>query len=262
MDHQYEVSRLENDLRKLREKERILVSSIKEVIKSDDPQCEIVYIPNLIPKSRVEFIFVAMEPSFGAWARTEMEAQRKVDAGFLNFIDSWDVMAFHYCISEYLSASYYITDISKAAMKVKNAERYREWIYEQWADLLKEEMEIVASDRSKIIPVGHTANDFISGRFNDYPILESVLHYSWNASRHRNRVPKQDPSGYAEYGKFLNPNCLAENADRIITEQKIPLSTLRGIRNGLQRKASTITESRKKLMFAYFKLFTRLKNDL
>jgi hypothetical protein len=253
---------LENDLRGLWEKERSLVSSIKEVIKSDDPNCEIVYIPNLIPKSHVDFIFVAMEPSFGTWARTEIEAQGKIDAGFRNFIDSWDVMAFHYCISEYLSASYYITDISKAAMKVKNAEKYREWIYKQWADILKEEIELIASKRCKIIPVGHTANNFISERFSDYRILDSVLHYSWSASRHRNRVPTQDQRGYAEYKKHLNPNCLVENAGRIITQQKIPLSTLRGIRNGLQRKAPTVTESRKKLMFSYFTVFTRLKNKL
>ncbi|MHB0929333.1 MAG: hypothetical protein ACYC3W_10630 [Candidatus Nanopelagicales bacterium] len=251
-----------DDLMSLWGKERNLVSSIRDYIKRNDPNCEIVYIPNLIPKKKVDYIFVAMEPSFGTWARTEFEAQKKIDAGFKNFIDSWDVMAFHYCASNYLSQSYYITDISKAAMKVKNADKYRDWIYQKWSVLLKEEIEIVGNKRCRLVPVGFKAKLFIKEVLPNYSILDDILHYSGTASRHRNRLPAIYPQEYIYYTERLNQKCLVNSANIIINDQNIPHSTLRGLKNGLLGKVPTITESRKKLMFTYYTMFNEIRTSM
>ena len=250
---------MENDLKLLREKEKKLVSSIKECIKKKDPKCEIVYLPNLTPKNRVDFIFVAMEPSFGTWAKTENEAQNKIDSGFRNFIDSWDVMAFHYCISSYLSTSYYITDISKAAMKVKNANKNRDWIFLKWKNLLVEEIDIIASNKCKLIPVGHKANDYISEHFSNYSVLDRILHYSCSAAKHRKNIPEAHPKYYCEYKNRLDQASFLQNVKNIIREHGIPGSTLKGIKKGLERNEPRITESRKQLMFSYYNVFNHYR---
>ncbi len=248
---------VQNDIKLLREKEKELVSSIKDSIKSKDPNCDIVYLPNLTPKSHVDFIFVAMEPSFGAWANNEDEAQEKIDSGFRNFIDSWDVMAFHYCISNYLSKSYYITDISKAAMKVRDATINRDWIYIKWKDLLNEEIDIIASCNCKLIPVGDKANDFISEHLSKYRILNKILHYSVTAAKYRKNEPVAYPTHYVDFKNTINEKLFMMNVKNIIKEYEIPESTLKGIKKGLERNEPSLTESRKQLMFTYYNAFKR-----
>ena len=45
-----------------------------------------VYLPNLEPSGPVRYVFIAMEPSLGRWARSPQEARARVEAGFRNFI--------------------------------------------------------------------------------------------------------------------------------------------------------------------------------
>ena len=45
-----------------------------------------VYLPNVEPPGRVAYVFIAMEPSLGRWARSPHEARAKVAAGFRNFV--------------------------------------------------------------------------------------------------------------------------------------------------------------------------------
>ena len=71
------MSMIKQELEELRLKEKALLESIRDRIKKLDPDCEIVYLPNLIPKEKVKYIFVAMEPSFGRWAKDEKDAEKR-----------------------------------------------------------------------------------------------------------------------------------------------------------------------------------------
>ena len=57
-----------------------------------------VFIPNPEPVSKVDYIFVAMEPSLGGWAKSKEEALEKVNRGFRNFLDGYETMILHFCI--------------------------------------------------------------------------------------------------------------------------------------------------------------------
>ncbi|MFA4864773.1 MAG: hypothetical protein WC605_13505 [Bacteroidales bacterium] len=94
---------IKQQLEELSLKEIKLVKSIGDEIKKINPNFEIAYLPNLSPKEKVKYIFIAMEPSLRRWAKDEKEAKEMVEKGFRNFILSWDDFIFHFCITRYLS---------------------------------------------------------------------------------------------------------------------------------------------------------------
>ena len=61
-----------------------------------------VFVPNPESASKVDYIFVAMEPSLGGWAKSKKEAKEKVSRGFRNFLDGYETMILHFCIRQYL----------------------------------------------------------------------------------------------------------------------------------------------------------------
>ena len=92
-----------------------------------------IYVPNIVPDSTVDYIFVCMEPTLGEWAMTRDEAEIRLGEGFTNFLDGYNTMLLHYAIKLYLckiNESYHLTDLSKGAMMVGHAainrkERYK-----------------------------------------------------------------------------------------------------------------------------------------
>ena len=123
-----------------------------------------VFLPNPEPSRPVEYVFVCMEPSLGRWARSADEAKSKVEAGFQNFISSIEDFILHFCIQEYLCAPtqrYYITDLSKGAMRVTQASVGRAERYDRWYGLLTEELDLVALPYARIITVGTVVTEYL-----------------------------------------------------------------------------------------------------
>ena len=67
-----------------------------------------IYLPNVEPSGPVDYVFIAMAPSLGHWARTPQEARAKVEAGFRNFVadEVGDVVLLHHAIRHYLCREY------------------------------------------------------------------------------------------------------------------------------------------------------------
>ncbi|PKL78126.1 MAG: hypothetical protein CVV27_03775, partial [Candidatus Melainabacteria bacterium HGW-Melainabacteria-1] len=135
-----------DQLVQLRLAEKKLVDSIRQEVKAQEPEALVAYLPNLLPAEPVDFIVIAMEPSL-AWARTEAEAAQKVQAGYRNFMHSWEDFILHYCLKNYLG-SHYVTDVSKAAMSVSNGALWRSRLYPRWLELLKQEIALVAKPQA------------------------------------------------------------------------------------------------------------------
>lgn len=253
---------LQQQLKELRLNERILVESIRDDIKKFDSNCEIVYLPNLIPGNKVKYIFIAMEPSFGRWAKNEEDANRRIREGFRNFILTWEDFVFHYCIATYLSPSYYVTDISQAAMKVNDADYWRNRIYPKWIELLKEEIEIIGQEDCKLIFVGKKVETFLkpklyNAKFSNREVLKTILHYSGQAGMKRKEMAQKYPEEYQDFKKNqdLSSKVILDFAQIFLKENDIPAKIMRWILRKLNNSRTKLSESRKELIFTYFREF-------
>ena len=96
----------------------------KQQVIQDNKTWESIYLPNpIIPKTKVNYVLIGMEPSLGAWTKKESNgknrikmAQNMIDGGFKNFAFSIEDFIVHYSIKHYLcldKQEYYITDLSK-----------------------------------------------------------------------------------------------------------------------------------------------------
>lgn len=246
---------IKQQLKELRLREKELVESIRDEIKKRDSSCEIVYMPNRMPKEKVRYIFVAMEPSFGHWAKDEKDAEEKIRNGFRNFIFSWEDFIFHYCITKYLSPSYFVTDISKAAMKVKDANRWRNKIYPKWIELLKEEIEIVGQNDCKLIFVGKSVGKFLEPKKLNRNVLKTVLHYSGQAGKQRKKMPQKYPKDFKNFKKNLSSDVILDFAENFLKQNSIPTQVIEWVLRKLKNSKTKLSESRKELMFTYYREF-------
>lgn len=242
-----------------------MVEAIRDEVKKFDATCEIVYLPNLMPLRPVKYVFIAMEPSFGRWARNEEDAKRRIREGFRNFILTWEDFILHYCIHTYLSPSYYVTDISQAAMKVKNADYWRDRIYPKWIDLLTEEIELVGQEACKLIFVGTKVETFLKpkqvyGKLSNRDVVKTILHYSGQAGRQRKVLPYRYPEEFHDFKKnqTLSSKIILDFATMFLKENDIPVKTVRWILSKLKHSKTRLSESRKELMFTYYHEFREL----
>lgn len=65
-----------------------------------------VLLPNFRPESHVNFILVAMEPSF-SWAADIRDAHEQIQNGFRNFSYSLEDFVLHFSIRRFPTASLY-----------------------------------------------------------------------------------------------------------------------------------------------------------
>lgn len=250
---------IKQQLKELSLREKALVKSIRDDIKKTDSSCEIVYLPNLTLRKKVEYIFITMEPSFDRWAKNEKDAKEKIDNGFRNFILSWDDFIFHYCITNYLSHSYFVTDISKAAMKVKNANRWRNKIYPKWKEPLKKEIEIVGQNDYKLIIVGKSAKKFISKHKElNRKVLKTVLHFSGQAGKQRKKIPQKYPEDFKDFKKNLSSDVILDFAENFLKQNNIPTQIMEWVLKKLKNNKTKLSESRKELMFTYYRKFQEI----
>jgi hypothetical protein len=139
--------------------------------KNDNPHS--IFLPNIEPSGKVDYVFIGTEPSLEDWTRRqktmkekEEEAKRKRKAGFKNFVWSERDFIIRFCINKFLGNSYYITDLSKGAMLNEDANRNYEARYERWFPLSIEELKLVTHNSSKIILIGKKHDNFFEKRID------------------------------------------------------------------------------------------------
>ncbi len=169
-----------------------------------------VYLPCVEPTDRVDYLFVAMEPSFN-WADSIEDAEKKIADGFRNFDGSHDPsssLALFICsIKRFLcqaGESYHLTDVSKGAMPGNVAGIDRDRRYEEWYPLLLEEIELVGKPTSPVIAIGRQVERFLkksdlSGKTGRRSFF--VPHYSMQAAGYFRREAEKDTEGFDEFEK-------------------------------------------------------------
>lgn len=245
----------------LRQKEEELASSIIRSIKQAEPLCQLAYIPNIMPKKKVKYIFITMEPSFGRWAKDETNASQMLKRGFRNFLWSIEDFLFQYAISTYLSTSFYITDISKIAMLVSNAEKMRDKLYPQWINHLKEELEVFGRNDYRLFFVGNKVSQQLSSVFQSNQVAGTVLHYSSQAGTKRKELPSSLPEDYATFKKQKCPSVedLQNFTKRLLQESNMDENLKNDTTKRLFTKKNILSESRIMLLFSYYVAFVKEK---
>jgi hypothetical protein len=222
-----------------------------------------VYLPNPTPAGPVDAVLIAMEPSLGRWARAESPeavrniAQKKIAAGVRNFMPTGIVLILHYAVRRFLcdaGETYYITDISKGAMLGKKANADRSARYKRWADLLVEELQIVAKPNARLIAIGQQVGDFLTelGIRHD-----AIMHYSPVARAKRNAQVNQREAEFRAFAATLSMSDLIDVATEVLEEQAIP--TVLRDEMLAQLHGARLSESDKKLAFIYSTVFATLR---
>ena len=172
-----------------------------------------VYLPSAEPPDQVDYIFVAMEPSFH-WADNIEEAEKKIKEGALNFGGSVcpcnpeSTLDLFICsIQRHLCQDrekYHLTDVSKGAMPGTVAAVDRDRRYERWYHLLLEEIAIVGKPDAPVVAIGKKVEQFLRGKElsseTNRP-LYAVPHYSSQAFGFFRQEAEKDPAGFEAFEK-------------------------------------------------------------
>jgi hypothetical protein len=217
-----------------------------------------VYLPNFTPPAPVDAILIAMEPSFGAWARSREDASAKIAAGFRNFMFSVEDFLLHYAVRHFLCRSgetYHVTDVSKGAMTVAKANVDRETRYQNWATLFDKELDLLAKPDVRLIAIGQSVRAFLERRGSARP-LKTILHYSPQAAAQRGAAVRHREREFSDFAETMTLADIVDVANAVMQENSIPSPI---VRETLQRlHAARLTESRKKLAFSYKAAFADL----
>ncbi|MEL7244930.1 MAG: hypothetical protein AAGM40_21710 [Cyanobacteria bacterium J06573_2] len=214
-----------------------------------------IYVPNIVPDSPADYIFICMEPSLGEWAKNHDDAESKLREGFRNFLDGFNTMILHYAIQNYLckdNQTYHITDLSKGAMLVKEADNNRIQRYENWYPLLLHEMNLVASTNAKVFAIGNHVINFLKRQQFPWDVTQ-LIHYSGQAVSHWDKVVKDHQQDFERFQDTVTDEDFLNNAKAVIESSKVPLAINKRIFERLCK--SNLTDSRIKLMFNYKLVF-------
>jgi hypothetical protein len=248
---------LENEIRKE-------TGELIRDLRQNDPELKAVYVPMLPPKEQVEYIFIAMEPSFGRWAKGDEEIARiQITKGFQNFLRSGEDFCFNYSIFNFLSHSYYLTDVSKIAMLVRIANKLRKKIYPRCLELLKKEIDVIGLPNAKILFVGDGIEKFFAKNELDKTIekrkvIGTVPHYSNQSSTCRKIAPMIFRKEYKEFSENIKEEHFKQFMHKLLEDKGVSQEMIDEIFNEYKNK-KILTPSRKELIFTYKKIFESLK---
>lgn len=168
-----------------------------------------VYIPNVEPTSRADYVLVAMEPHIREAKNTE-EVERLVEGGLKGFQPGpveEPLGLFMRAIKLYLcpkpeETTYWLTDFSKGAMPPALATKYWKETYEGWYPLLLEEIELVGKPGCPVIAIGGQVEGFL--RKYDFEgktgrRVSRVIHYSFAAAGAFKAYMKKDEEGFEKF---------------------------------------------------------------
>ncbi len=219
-----------------------------------------IFLPNPEPKESAKYVLICMEPSLGRWARSEKEAQKKIKAGFRNFISSIEDFILHFCLRNYLcysSEKYHITDLSKGAMKTKQANLERFKRYDRWYPLLMKEIDLIAAPKAHFFAVGKDVFRYLQKKKFPYPFTY-ILHYSAQAARARNAGISGREKSFWVFAENINMNDILYVAKEVLKETSVSKEISDSIILNLSKK--NLTVSRKKLIFNYKIEFEKILN--
>ncbi len=222
-----------------------------------------IYVPNIVPESPADYIFICMEPSLGEWAKNRDDAESKLRDGFRNFLDGFNTMILHYAIRNYLckdNQTYHITDLSKGAMLVKDADNNRIKRYENWYPLLLHEMNLVAFSNVMVFAIGSHVVNFLQRKQFPWDFTQ-LIHYSGQAVSHWDKPIQENEEDFKRFQDTVTDEDFLNNAKAVIESSKVPLVI--GKRALERLSKSNLTLSRRKLMFNYKLIFdaVRYKNS-
>ena len=217
---------------------------------------EMVYLPNKLPPKKVPYIFIGMEPSFGKWAKSEIEAKEKISSGFVNFYSSKEDFILHYSIQKYLSNEYYITDVSKIAMLVKNANEIRPLIYPYWQNHLKEEIQLFQCDGGEIFSIGNTPQKVLDYIFPSRSIRK-IMHYSPAARGARKILTELYPDEFELFKTSIDSNEVSDFCLNLLVEIGLSDKLFNHIKSTGIDKLKMLNNSDLQLMFSYKKEFEK-----
>lgn len=210
-----------------------------------------IYVPNIVPESPADYIFICMEPSLGEWAKNRDEAESKLRDGFRNFVDGFNTMILHFAIRNYLcrdNQTYHLTDLSKGAMKVQDAENNRIERYENWYPLLLHEMNLVASPDAKVFAVGAQVFSFLQNK--QFPWnFRQLIHYSSQAASHWDKAILGHEEEFEKLQDAVTDKAFLNLAEAVIESSGMPEEM--GKQASEKLRKSKLTLSRHKLMFNY-----------
>jgi hypothetical protein len=192
-----------------------------------------------------------MEPSLGEWARNRDDAESRLKAGFRNFLDGYETMILHFAIRNYLcrkNQRYHITDLSKGAMLVRDAEKDPIQRYKNWYPLLIEEIELVASDHGIVFAVGSKVAQFLKKQNFPRPATR-LIHYSDRAASHRDIIVQEHEENFKLFQSTVTQEDFLDNAKDVIESSRVPYVISERALGRLHRR--NLTLSRLKLMFNY-----------
>jgi hypothetical protein len=226
---------------------------------------KMIYLPNLYPAKKVDYILIGSEPSLKRWAKTIPDAKRKIDQqNFKNFCWSVEDFILHYAIRHSLCGknNYYITDLTKGAMKTKDASNKKEakGRRNRWYESLCDDIRLFSKATTVFISIGDEVHSFLLGqeeKFGSKSNIKKIYHYSPNwAARCRGRCSgckKANGQTFKQFAKQIDIDDIVEVAKEVIKECEIkgPLASTIIKRIGKH----PLSPSRKKLLFDYSIMF-------
>lgn len=211
------------------------------------------FLPNPEPEGPVNYVLICMEPSLGRWASSVEDAKVRVKEGFRNFLPSDETSILHFCIRRYLcrpGERYHITDLSKGAMSVADAKNGREKRYHKWFELLKKEIDLVATPNARIIAVGNKVSEFLGKQQEEFPRhFTKVIHYSGLAGNARIKGIVDSEEKFQAFKNSVSHDDLVATAKDVLVTAGVPIKIQEETLSRL--KNFKLTDSRRKLIFTY-----------
>ena len=216
-----------------------------------------VYLPIIRPPRQVDYVFIGMEPSLRHWAKTPQEAEEKVGRGFKDFAFSVGDFILHHCIREYLcrnqGSTYYVTNLSKGAMTVREANDNPVERWERWLPLLRNELTLVRKRTTRLVAIGKSVDIFLASK--GFSNIHTILHYSQQAARYRNKWVEWDEKAFENFKRQISGKDIIVTAKAVTEQAKMEWNlTSPGLRRLENRD---LTDSQKMLMFGYKCYFIR-----
>jgi hypothetical protein len=218
-----------------------------------------VFLPNPEPKGPVHYVLIGMEPSLGRWARSAAQAKAKVDAGFRNFLSSMEDFILHFCAQRYLCREdqrYLITDLSKGAMLVRNAEVARAQRYDRWYSLLLDEIAICGTPNARFIAVGKVVQQQLLRRGFGRPLVR-VIHYSSQAAPARRAEIVGHEASFEAFIGTVSLEELVSTAAHTMEATGLPSHICAEVLARLRQ--GRLTLSRQQLIFHYKQKFEAIR---
>ena len=227
---------------------------------------ESVMLRNIQPDGPVDFILIAQEPARGGQTLTGIRPsdwECVKDRENRNFCGHVYDFMFHYCVKNYLCGedqTYYLTDLSKGAMSVKQAAATSHETYIRWYPLLVEELNLLAKPgQTQVIAIGGKVRSFLRRR-KQFKGIDRVIHYSRAANGARARAVRPYLYEFPEFAEMLKFDDILDMTEDVLCQAKYSEKS-RKDKIRVLCHGSRLTDTRKKSVFYYKKRFEELKNS-